>query len=217
MTPPAREFKRFHVEMKADGTADGRITAYASVFGNVDSYGDRMIPGAFTESLKDYGLPMLSWEHAWSAGPIGDVLDASEDAKGLKYNSQLYMDSDLPSRIFRAVKAGNVKQNSFAYVVDEADSVTEDGQDIREIKKVQLPEVAIVVMGANSATEMVEVRGYPQFSIEDMAQAAAKLGTLAAASTLIVPKDPTPEDLEALAERRARAERLREWDRVWTP
>lgn len=216
MTPPVREFKRFAVEMKADGTAEGRITAYASVFGNVDSYGDRMMPGAFTDSLSTYGLPMLSWEHAWSAGPMGDVLDASEDSHGLKYNAQLYMDSDLPSRVFRAVKARNVKQNSFAFVTEEANTVTEDGKDIREVKKVQLPEVAIVVMGANPATSMVDARGlgFPPFSLEEMAKAAARLGEAAAASTLIVPK---AEDPAVVAERRARAERLREWDRIWTP
>ena len=47
-----------------DGLADGQFTAYASVFGNKDSYGDVVVPGAFADDLaawKDSGqhIPVL--------------------------------------------------------------------------------------------------------------------------------------------------------------
>ena len=37
-----------------DGLADGQFRAVVSVFGTKDSYGDKIMPGAFTETLADW-------------------------------------------------------------------------------------------------------------------------------------------------------------------
>ena len=55
------------LETKADDS--GSFVALASVFGNVDSVGDRMMPGAFSKTLegkRDAGKPIpVVFSHGW--------------------------------------------------------------------------------------------------------------------------------------------------------
>lgn len=49
--------KSFKIRVKQDadsGLADGEFVGYASVFGNRDSYGEVVAPGAFAESLDEW-------------------------------------------------------------------------------------------------------------------------------------------------------------------
>ena len=71
------------LDMKAVGD-DGVIEGYGSIFGNVDSYGEIVMPGAFTQSLVDarkrgQTIKML-WQHDPSQ-PIGVWDDIAEDSK----------------------------------------------------------------------------------------------------------------------------------------
>jgi len=56
----------------------GEFEGYASVFGNEDSYGDIIEPGAFAKTLKEHGddnpIPIL-WQHDTYA-PIGTTIEA---------------------------------------------------------------------------------------------------------------------------------------------
>ncbi len=68
------------VELKFDGEA-GTFAGYASVFGGVDSYGDTIEKGAFSETLALHGAPKMFFNHDWNM-PIGKYT-AREDEKGL--------------------------------------------------------------------------------------------------------------------------------------
>src|SRR3954452_22350002 len=55
----------------ADGLAEGQFVAIVSVFGNEDSMGDIVRPGAFTSTLQDWAdsgdpIPVI-WSHDWDA------------------------------------------------------------------------------------------------------------------------------------------------------
>ena len=81
---------------------DGRITAYASTFGNVYDVGwgekEIMEKGAFAKTLKERtGRPIL-WQHN-PAQPIGVELNASEDDKGLLVEVQLNLDVQLAREV----------------------------------------------------------------------------------------------------------------------
>ena len=67
--------KDFRAHVKAVGgeagntLADGQFEAIVSVFGNVDSYGDVVVAGAFADDLKARAesgavLPVV-WSHRW--------------------------------------------------------------------------------------------------------------------------------------------------------
>src|SRR4051794_34202657 len=89
------------VEVKADVSQeaeDGTFEAIVSVFGNVDSYGDRVMPGAFTDSLAEWeakGAPIpVLWSHL-SQDPdyhIGWVEKAEERPEGLWVRARLDLD-----------------------------------------------------------------------------------------------------------------------------
>lgn len=86
--------KDFPAKFKA--SSDGKtFEGYASIFGNKDSYGEIVAPGAFTESIAEMKaagtvLPAL-WNHN-SDEPIGKYIEISEDETGLKVVGELLTD-----------------------------------------------------------------------------------------------------------------------------
>lgn len=157
------------VKVKAgpnDGLAEGEFIAYASVFGNKDSYGDVVQKGAFDSTLKAWGekgipIPLL-WGHNL-ADPdfnLGAVLSASEDDHGLKVHGQLDMESPKSAQVYRLLKSGRVSQMSFAYSVIDAEHVEGKSRDdsYYSLKELDLFEVSIVPIGANQETEILAVK-----------------------------------------------------------
>lgn len=155
------------VKAAADGEA-GQFTALVSVFGNKDSVGDVVLPGAFTETLTEWkasGNPIpVIWSHDW-ADPfsnIGAVLDAEETDKGLQVTGQLDLDNAKAAQVFRLLKSGRVAQFSFAYDVEEGAWVETDENGIHEshyeLRKLKLYEVGPTLVGANQETELLAVK-----------------------------------------------------------
>jgi Escherichia/Staphylococcus phage prohead protease len=65
------------------------ISGYASTFGgDPDRAGDIVMPGAFTKSLRA-GLPQLLFNHQTSECPIGAIVDAHENKRGLWFKAEL--------------------------------------------------------------------------------------------------------------------------------
>lgn len=148
----------------ADGLADGQFEAYASVFGNIDSYGDVVMPGAFADSLKEWAesgdfLPVL-FGHNMSDPEynIGHVLEAVEDEKGLRVVAQLDLETPKGLATYRLLKGRRISQMSFAYDVLDAAPGTKDGVDVFELRTLKLYEVSVVPIGANQETEILAVK-----------------------------------------------------------
>jgi len=158
--------KTVDIEMKAVGD-DGTFQAYASIFGNIDSYGDMVVQGAFAESLAEYaaaGDPVaVYWRHRMD-DPMLNIGGCSgkEDARGLLVDGKLDLENPNAAYTHKLMKERRVRQLSFAYDVLEGGWVekTEDGQTIRyyELRKLRLHEVSIVPVGANQETEILAVK-----------------------------------------------------------
>lgn len=151
-----------------DGLAEGQFTAYASVFGNKDSYGDVVIPGAFAETIAEWAaspnaLPLL-FGHNMSDPDynIGHVISAEEDEHGLLVTAQLDLETAKGAQTYRLLKGRRISQMSFAYDVLEGAWIdkTEDGQEeyFYELRKLRLYEVSVVTIGANQETEILAVK-----------------------------------------------------------
>lgn len=157
------ELKTVPLKVKAgpdDGLAEGQFIGYASVFGNLDSYGDIVQPGAFAGTLEEWAskgdpIPVL-WGHDMfdPFSNIGHVLDAEEDDNGLKVTAQLDLEAPKAMQVYRLLKGRRVSQMSFAYDVLDAEK-KDDGNYLRELK---LYEVSIVPIGANQETEILAVK-----------------------------------------------------------
>lgn len=144
-----------------DGLAEGQFVAYASVFGNVDSYGDIVVKGAFANDLARWeksGNPIpLLFGHNMSDPDynIGHVLAAEEDEVGLKVTAQLDLENPKAKQVYRMLKGRRINQMSFAYdVLDYED----DEEDVVKLKDLRLYEVSVVTVGANQETEILAVK-----------------------------------------------------------
>lgn len=182
--------KNAQVRLKAgpdDGLKEGQFEAYASVFGNKDSYGDVVIPGAFAESLKNWDdsgakIPLL-FGHNMSDPDfnLGHVEDAKEDDHGLLTLNQLDLENPKSQQTYRLIKGRRINQMSFAYDVLEggwaerqkAGSTSDtDTEEYFELRKLKLYEVSVVPIGANQETEITA------FKAAELAERALQDGRL---------------------------------------
>ena len=159
--------KNAHVQLKAgpdDGLNEGQFTAYASVFGNIDSYGDVVVKGAFAKDLARWEksgnvIPLLFGHNM--ADPdlnIGYVVKAEEDEVGLKVTAQLDLENPKAKQVYRMLKGRRIDQMSFAYDVVDGAMAQKDGEDVYEIRDLKLYEVSVVTVGANQETEILAVK-----------------------------------------------------------
>jgi HK97 family phage prohead protease len=154
------------VKVKAigDDTPDGTFQAYASVFDNIDSYGDVVRKGAFDRTLKEWGereakLPLL-WGHDMydPFSNIGYVAEAKEDDHGLWVEGVLDLDNPKAAQVYRLLKSGRIDQMSFAFDTMKAQHGTVEGADVNELLDLTLYEVSVVPLGANAETEVLMVK-----------------------------------------------------------
>jgi HK97 family phage prohead protease len=180
--------KHATVQLKAgpdDGLAEGQFTAYASVFNNIDSYGDIVVKGAFANDLQRWeasgnNIPLL-FGHNMSDPDfnIGHILSAEEDEVGLKVTAQLDLESPKAKQVYRMLKGRRIDQMSFAYDVLDGAKAQKDGEDVYEIRDLKLYEVSVVTVGANSETEVLAVKQVP--AVTDRILAEVKAGRVLSA------------------------------------
>ena len=174
------EIKTFSAQVKkvgeADGLEPGQFEAIVSVFGNVDSYGDVVVKGAFKDTLADWkssGDPIPVYYSHRMDDPdfnIGYVIDAKETDVGLWVKAQIDQGEDA-TRVAKSteklMKGRRLTQFSFAYDVMEGgwvDKKADDGdgnaQDVSyyELRKLKLFEVGPTPIGANQETELLGVK-----------------------------------------------------------
>lgn len=139
----------------------GTFSGYGSTFGNVDSGNDRVIEGAFKNSLESFRakgqLPAMFWAHDWTE-PVGEWLDMNEDSKGLQVKGALWVDGNSLGRtpIEKAEQVRNLltsngpKGLSIGYDVQKSSFTTEgDKKRVRNLERVKLFEVSPVPFGMN--------------------------------------------------------------------
>lgn len=163
---PSAQFKAVG-QADLDGVTlkDGEFVALAAVFGNVDSYGERVIKGAFAETLEAWAakgdpIPVI-WYHAWTDAyaHIGYVEWARETDDGLLYKGVLDIaDNPLAAQIYRLMKGRRITQQSFGFDILDAGYAVEGGEDVFEIRKLALFEVGPCLVGVNQATELVDIK-----------------------------------------------------------
>lgn len=145
---------------KAIDEAQGTFEALVAVFGNVDLAGDRIVKGAFADSLKAWtakGRPIpVVFSHDWQNldAHIGEVLDAKETDDGLWIKGQLDMEDPAAAKVFRLMKRGTLAEFSFAY--DVVEEKLQNGAN--ELLKLDLIEVGPTLKGMNPATQLLGVK-----------------------------------------------------------
>jgi HK97 family phage prohead protease len=148
---PTPHFRTKSLAFVAESISDeGVFEGYASVFETVDTYREKVIAGAFIESIAEiaaggYPLPML-WQHD-QKNPIGSYDVLREDSKGLYCRGNLLMELGAARDAHVLMKARVVRGLSIGYWTIE-DSFDEK-ERIRSLKKLELIEISPVTFGAN--------------------------------------------------------------------
>lgn len=133
-------------ELKAAG--DGwEVAGYASTFGGEpDSYGDVVAKGAFVDSLATRPNVRLLWQHDMGE-PIGKALSLVEDERGL-FGRWSLVPTDTGRKAHMLLEAGLVDSLSIGFMPKAGG--TEIKGDTRVLKAVELVEVSIVTIPANT-------------------------------------------------------------------
>lgn len=200
-----RETKSFNV--KAAAKVPMGFEGYASTWTRTpDSLGDVVAKGAFAESLEDWQergrtIPIL-WLHEMHdpGAYVAKVVDIVEDAHGLKVVGEFFEDDPQARKVHRLLKERMVNEMSFAFEVDDAETITEDGNQVRELRKVDLKEISIVPFGANSDTSIESVKTTQVSSrltdveVEAIREMVAERGVAPVVGEVVGKSDEAPED-----------------------
>lgn len=148
--------KDFALHVK-DVSEDGTFEGYGSVFGNVDSYGEKVMPGAFVESLarhkREGSNVLMLWNHD-SREPIGVWEDLAEDAKGLWGKGRFLLEIQRAREVHTLAKNKAIGGLSIGY--REVAAEPENG--VRLLKKLDLYEISPVTFPANRRARIESVK-----------------------------------------------------------
>jgi HK97 family phage prohead protease len=133
------------------------IEVYYSAFGNVDSDGDVITPGAFTKSIKENGPQGKNriwhlFNHSTDK-PVSKPRDLVEDAFGLKAIVKM-PNTTLGRDTYELYKDGHITEHSIGFKTVKSQAKS----GYNEINEIQLFEGSSVLWGANSNTPTVMVK-----------------------------------------------------------
>lgn len=106
-------------------TAKREVVAYVSIFGNLDSVGDIVEPGAFDTSRVEKGLVPVKHNHEVI---VGKTLAAGQDATGL-WTAQKFRTDPTSDRIFGMVADGTISTYSFKARIPKGGANKRKGAD----------------------------------------------------------------------------------------
>ena len=139
---------------------DGSFSGYGSVFGNVDSKNDIIMPGAYSEVLKESDSVPVYVNHGWLRGdlPVGSWSGLKEDSRGLFGSAGLVMQMPSAINAYWGMKSGLVNGLSVAIIPDHK-STERRSDGVRVIHRIKaLKEISIVDSPANSESRVTDVK-----------------------------------------------------------
>lgn len=167
------------LECKFDSVDDANgkmvFSGYGAVFGNVDSYGDVIAPGAFAKSLTEHQAagttPMMFLNHdAFNSLPIGRWTEMVEDGVGLKMTGEL-LDTTMGRDTYVALKAGAITGLSIGFRPVKYTLGVKADEPLRTLEEVDLVEVSVVGLPANAKARVQAVKSMGEnMSVRDLEQ-----------------------------------------------
>jgi hypothetical protein len=131
---------------------------YASTFGNEDSYGDVLEPGAFAKTITAAGstLPML-WQHATDE-VIGVYPRLAENSSGLAVTGRIALATQRGREAYTLLKMGAIKSMSIGFTIPDGKADFDQATQTRRIREVRLWEISLVTFPANAEAAITSVK-----------------------------------------------------------
>lgn len=138
---------------------DGSFTGYGSVFGELDSYRDIVLPGAFKKTIEKHqqkgrAVKML-WQHR-TTEPIGVYREIREDDHGLFVRGEINMKVSRGVECYHLMKQGALDGLSIGYSTVESDYDAK--KSINYLKELDLWEISPVTFPAGDSARVVDVK-----------------------------------------------------------
>ena len=149
------------IEFKTIDDEKGAVEAVFSVYNNLDSDGDVVIPGAIKSGFKDNQVPMV-FAHKWDQ-PIGKGVIETDDDKAI-FKGSFFMGTEAGKEAYNLAKEmGDLQEWSFGFRINdyEVAPFTKDGSDevdARYLKDLEVFEVSPVLVGANRETYTLAIK-----------------------------------------------------------
>ena len=122
----------------------GMFDGYAASW-DVDRVGDRIIPGAFAESIRKHaGAVPLLWQHE-PRSPLGVARNLKEDFYGLKFCGEVSRKTQRCEEALDLIRLGGLKSFSIGYYVRK----DRQAAAVRELLELDLVEISLVSTPAN--------------------------------------------------------------------
>ena len=145
-------------ETGVDAVTNGLFEGYASTFGNIDSFGDTIMQGAFTTTLEERQFPILMlYGHSTGRAPIGKWLDMQQDDKGLYVWGEITPGNTDASNIYASMKHGSLTGLSIGFRIPVGGAEEIEGGG-RRITQVNLEEVSVVAFPADAEARVAVVK-----------------------------------------------------------
>ena len=158
------EYKTSRFEVKASEDDKLHIRAYALVFGNVDSYGDVIMPKACDAYLasEDAGRTRLCYQHNLD-NVIGVITDKGVDSKGMWFEADI-LPTSLGRDVALLIKAGAINEVSIGYRATEYHYEKREGYDydLRILDAITIGEISPVTRAANPQAVITDVKAEEQ-------------------------------------------------------
>ena len=126
------------IEIKAEESGKLHIKGYACVFGNIDSYGDIIMPTALDEFLK------------------------SDESKRIKFlfnhSFKDIIDTECGKDVIKLIKAGAINEFSIGYYADAWREGKEDDTYVRYLDAISIAEISIVTRAANPLAVLIDAK-----------------------------------------------------------
>lgn len=168
------------LKFAADGDADQEVmtfSGYGAVFGNIDSHGDVIEPGAFAKYIADVKSGAAPWpallsQHGgWQMSadditPIGVWLDLVEDGTGLKVTGKL---ADTPRgremhALMKMTPRPAIDGMSIGYIPKEWEPRTKPDDPKRRLKRIDLVEISLVTRPSNGKARVASVKSIEEIT-----------------------------------------------------
>lgn len=155
-----RFFEVKDLESKGEVKMNSRtITGYFSRYGNIDSDGDMLVPGAFSKTISERGLDGSKLikhltDHRLDTDHIIGVPKLWEVQDGAMFETTV-SDTQKGNDILKLYRDGVINQHSFGFKTQKSTRKSA----YNEINEVMLYEVSTVVLGANSQTPFTGFKG----------------------------------------------------------
>ena len=142
-------------------TENGTVEAVFSVFNEIDSDNDVVLPNAIRSGYGEKGVVMC-WGHDWKQ-IIGKGKIVTDENKAT-FKGKFNMNTNAGKEAYETVKAmEDMQQWSFGFEVNDSEmgTFTKDGgesQEVRYLKDVKVWEVSPVMVGANQNTYTLAIK-----------------------------------------------------------